>query len=695
MSTMQDSWKDYEKSIAGLHQPGRINAQTRTFVGWEGNTSIKSDYTRADYNSFRNYNTPGNRAGILKICQEAYDKVGIIKNVIDLMSDFGSKGVRIRHEVPSIERFYQKWFEKVGGTERSERFLSNLYRLGAVVIYKSFGVLPSKVEKDYKKIKSKIDKDGTIDLVEYKNRYIPIRYTFINPSSVEVIGENVGIAIGTPYYVLKLQENFVEITNNYLLNQKMDKDLMNKVYEGLPKDLQTAIVNKQPYFPLDPARVSVYNYRKDDWQAWGKSIIFSVLDDLQVLERLKLADISALDGAISNIRLWTVGKLGDNPNNTFIPNKPMLEKIRDILSQGVGGGTMDLVWGPELSFQESSTNVHEFLGEEKYKPTIDSIYDGLGIPSPLRSGYGQSSNSYVSLKTLVERLNYGRSLLIDFWVKEVELIQKACGFSKPGVIEFDYMVFTDEAAEKQLLINLADRDIISPETVREKFSINHKIEESKIKRDVSKRGTKLPHKASPYHSNPDLELKKIALSSGMHTPSEVGLELSPKKENEKSRQDAQFEQQKELNKNNPAKKLPAGASGRPRNVTETKKRNPKTGQNIKISKAQSLTVWANSTQKKIHSMLLPKLEEMYGKKNLRQLTTEEAENFEKVKCSILFNTQPMSDQEKIVLDFSVSEEVYDNIQFLCNETQTQLGRELSMDEKRDIYTMYYVEQNNG
>lgn len=695
MSDTQKSWQEYEKSIATLNQPGRITAQSRTFVGWDGDTSIKSNYTRSDYNSFRDYNTIGNRASILKMCQEAYDKVGIIKNVIDLMSDFGSKGIRIRHETPAIERFYQKWFEKVQGTERSERFLSNLYRLGAVVIYKSFGVIPAKTEKEYKKITSEIEQDGKIDLVKYKNRYIPIRYTFINPASVEVIGENVGIAIGTPYYVLKLKENFTDITNNYLLNQKIDKDLTRKIYEGLPKDMQEAIVSKQAYFTLDAARVSVYNYRKDDWQAWGKSIIFSVLDDLQVLERLKLADISALDGAISNIRLWTVGKLGDNPNNTFIPNKAMLEKIRDILSNGVGGGTMDLVWGPELSFQESSTNVHEFLGEEKYKPTIDSIYDGLGIPSPLRSGYGQSSNSYVSLKTLVERLNYGRSLLMDFWVKEVELVQKACGFAKPGVIEFDYMVFTDEAAEKQLLINLADRDIISPETVREKFSLNHKIEEAKIKRDVSKRGTKLPHKASPYHSNPDLELKKIALSSGMHTPSEVGLELSPKKETEKSRQDAQFEQQKELNKNNLTKKPPGGTGGRPKNITETKKRNPKTGQNIKISKAQALTLWTNDVQKKIHAMLLPKLEEMYGKKNLRQLTTEEVENFEKVKCSILFNTPPMSDREKINLNFSVSEEVYDNIQFLCNETQSQLGRDLTMEEKRDIYTMYYVEINNG
>ena len=55
---------------------------------------------------------------------------GLIRNVIDLMADFGSQGIRLVHPNKRIERFYQNWFLKVQGEERSERFLNNFYRLG-------------------------------------------------------------------------------------------------------------------------------------------------------------------------------------------------------------------------------------------------------------------------------------------------------------------------------------------------------------------------------------------------------------------------------------------------------------------------------------------------------------------------------------------------------------------------------------
>ena len=36
---------------------------------------------------------------------DAYDKVGIIRNIIDLMGDFGCQGINIVHENKSVEKF--------------------------------------------------------------------------------------------------------------------------------------------------------------------------------------------------------------------------------------------------------------------------------------------------------------------------------------------------------------------------------------------------------------------------------------------------------------------------------------------------------------------------------------------------------------------------------------------------------------
>ena len=72
---------------------------------------------------------------------------------------------------------------------------------------------------------------------------------------------------------------------------------------------------------------------------------------------------------------------------------------------------------------KSDTYSNKFLGSEKYQPVLTSIYAGLGIPPTLTgaSSSGGYTNNYVSLKTLIERLEYGRDVLKQFWRHEIEL----------------------------------------------------------------------------------------------------------------------------------------------------------------------------------------------------------------------------------------------------------------------------------
>src|SRR6185437_7313574 len=128
---------------------------------------------------------------------------------------------------------------------------------------------------------------------------------------------------------------------------------------------------------------------------------------------------------------------------------------------------------------ETSTDVSTFLGQEKYVPVLNAIYAGLGIPPTLTGGAQQSgfTNNFISLRTLTERLNYGRQHLMDFWTAEIKLVQRAMGFRFPAEIIFDRPTLSDEAAELSLLIQLADRDIISIESIQERFRFLPEIEQ--------------------------------------------------------------------------------------------------------------------------------------------------------------------------------------------------------------------------
>mgnify|MGYP003324847257 CR=1 FL=1 len=101
------------------------------------NISSKPGLSRSDYDYFRPQEAvPKHVKDIIRRADDIYQKVGLVKNVIDLMGDFSSQGIRIVHPNPRIERFFRNWFKKVKGKDRSERFLNNLYKTGNIVINK-------------------------------------------------------------------------------------------------------------------------------------------------------------------------------------------------------------------------------------------------------------------------------------------------------------------------------------------------------------------------------------------------------------------------------------------------------------------------------------------------------------------------------------------------------------------------------
>ncbi len=514
----------------------------QTYLDIEPNRSVRPSFGRSDYDAFRpGKAVPTKQTRIRAMCMSAYDRVGIIRNVVDLMSDFASQGLVLVHPNKSIEKFYRKWFSQVNGIDRSERFLNYLYRTGNVVVKRRTAKLDRRKEQELRRAAGA---DVDIEILKGKKREVPWIYDFLNPVAVDVKDYGM-MAVGKPQYTL----NISKYTYQSLLKSSENSK---NVYKTLPQDLQKRIQNGDRKIPLDPDSTFFYHYKKDDWLLWANPMIYAILDDISMLEKMKLADLAALDGAISSVRLWTLGDF----DQKIVPTKAGLNKVRDILASNVGGGTMDLVWGPELQFTESQSQVYKFLGSEKYQPVLTSIYAGLGIPPTLTGASGSGggyTNNYVSLKTLIERLEYGRQVLTNFWVQEIEFVRKAMGFRLPAEIHFDSIVLSDEAAQKNLLIQLADRDIISQETLLERFREIPGIERVRVRREERERKNDVnsPNKAGPYH-NPQHanDMAKIAMTKDIMDTEEyldqLGLPHKPEEEiEEQSQQPNSPQQEKE------------------------------------------------------------------------------------------------------------------------------------------------------
>lgn len=693
-------------SAASLDEFTLVDKSTASFGRYrmdysnlDGPTGSRPGLTKEDYYNFRADEAPPVKIkAILKRAEDIYQRVGLVKNVIDLMGDFASQGIRLVHRNKRIERFYRRWFKKINGKDRSERFLNNLYKSGNIVIDRRTAKINIKTtDKLYKSL-------GSPDLVLQDlpetltdKREIPWKYTFIDPVFVDVTAGALSSFVSNKTYELQVPASIRKTINN----PKTEAEKL--VISNLPSQIIEAAKIKKGY-PLDPDKTLVFHYKKDDWQAWAYPMIYAIMDDIAVIEKLKLADMAALDGAISNIRIFKLGSL----EHKIAPTKAATAKLASILGNNVGGGTMDLIWGPDIELLESNTNVHNFLGEGKYVPHLNAIYAGLGIPPTLTGTFGAAgtTNNFISLKTLTQRLQYGRDVLVEFWEQEIALIQKAMGFKYPAKIEFDRMDLSNEDSEKALLVQLADRNLISDELIQTRFGFDPDIEKNRLNRESKERESdRMVKKSGPWFDPQfDNSLRKIALQTGIVSPSQVGLELDKKKSGEKNAMELKISSIPGMSgkptrlANDSPESLPGQpGQGRPKNSTDQEKRKTKV---FSPQTGAGLMFWALKAQDKINETINPILLNFYNKKNLRSLSATETKEAEEIKTKILFSIKPFEKmtEETILNSFASIDSVENHTRYagyanwikqIASEINDQLSVEDQKQAKSSFYYMVY------
>lgn len=608
---------------------------------------------------------PTKHRDIVIACQLVYKECGLIRNIIDLISDFCIQGMRIVHPNEKTEIFYKNWFSRVNGLDRSERFCSSLFKNGSAVMRRRNAQLSI---ADKKKIYSAVaGEDVQPDHVKARRSYLPYEYTFLNPATIELVGGSAAVFVNKKEYCIQIPAGF----NSYWCGGKEE---IRQILKELPPDIQNAVQNGGQ-IKLDSKNLIVYHYKKDDWEEWPTPIIFSILKDIRILDQMKLADLSALEGAIENIIVFKLGSL----DHKLMPGDGAFAKLSSILSANTGAGRKVVVWGPDLEILESKSEIYKFLGDDKYKPHLNAIYAGVGIP-PTLTGTDSSNgttNNLISLKTLIRRLEYARSLLIDFWSKEIEMVRQAMNFPFAATIEFDNNNLGEEEAEKKLWIELAERNIISDEAVIKKFGGDPRMETSRLIKESKQRSKRkrLP-KAGPYH-NPQLEdnAKISLIEKGLVNPKEFNTDI----------EDVVVEPPK-------PEKMPE-KSGRPKNskdLSPRKKRvvNP-------VSKA-GLRIWAEQVQAQITEVMTPIFLDHFNKKNMRSLSSKEAALAEDVKFGVLLNVEPLCNipNEHIIATAGalIPETIYSKYHNYLDNTKKIINRDLSLNDIRKVQIELYLEE---
>jgi hypothetical protein len=565
---------------------------------------------------------PKDPIGKMAACMQAAESIGIVKNTIDMMGEFTCQGADLVHPQPGIEKFYREWFRKVGGPSVTERFLNLFYRSGNAPVKKTWATL-SVAQQDLLR-QGIAPEDAAFPAPEAPRKVrVPWVYTVLNPLSLEVMASpDLSPLVG------KTALNFGVRINKTLLDQLREgKKNRSKFYVSYAKQVDSLLseCGGGELVAISPADFTFLQYKKDDWQIWATPMLFPIYRDLQMLNQLKMADSAALAGAISQIRVWKLGDLTTNP--ILYPGQPLIERFGDVISAAGNGGPLDVIWTPDIDLLETSTDVHKFLGQEKYAPTLAAIYGGLGIPPTLTGmpgGGAGTTNNYVSLKTLVERLEYGRRVAGEFWDQEIRLVQKAMGFRFPATLVFDQHSLSDEAAQLRLLVELLDRGVISREAVLERFGFVPEIEGVRTKREKRmEKSNRLPERLGPF-ADYQKEGRKLFIQTKTVTPSEVGVDLEEKD----PAQVAPIETEAKLAPKPASPKGKPGQGRPPGKKDKSKRKSPSFSPRSGAS--AELLVKSRFAGKRVRELLAGEYLDTVSKKKLTQLTTGEARGLEEL-----------------------------------------------------------------
>jgi len=660
-TTNPDKQKGLENLSTALDATRHVQGAYYSDV--EDGISVRPPFTRKHYSRFRPGEAiPTDPVDIMTACRGAYESVGIIRSVIDLMTEIAIEGLEIVCEDDDIEKFYVNWSKRVSLTERAERFANHFLVEGNVAVRRRIGTIETSEVRKMKKSTSRKDRKKT------QPGKIPLEYVFYDPQSINLLGGDLAIFSGIKKWGLKITNvQMKELVKVYKSDSSFKKSLPEEIVEILEKGSKkrTRTTTGDIILPIPEDKLYVAHYKKKDSETWAKSFIFSILHDVTYNEKLRLAKISALDSWYNSVRIW---KLGDHKEE-ILPDVGSISKLAAIL-ENHSGGNLDIIWDSMLEYSQYFPPIEKL---ENFTENYESMLLGLGIHKSLIGGtesISGTANAFTGLRNMMKRIDAVRRSITAWLEEEISIINDNLGFKITPSIRFSINNLFDQTAYFRLLVDLNDRNIISNRTIIEKIGEMHSIEDARLasEREAREVGDMMP-KYSPFiqsevpESNfeKELELKDMGGSSG---PS-IKNSGEPAQDNE------------------PTKRM-----GRPPGSKDTIKRNRRYR-----SKASDI-ILGDRIQDKIDPIIDQHYLVYNSLKNKRELSSAQRKELDKIKlqvlsCSENTDIESYEDIEKILN----SADDYMSKAFLgrFEENVRGSGPNLNQDDIKSIKSLTFAE----
>jgi len=377
--------------------------------------------------------------GILEVCQRAAANVSIVRNVIEISSEFSSSPLHIKTANKTVKEFFTEWFNRIGLYNFTQQFMREYYRSGNVFIYKFNG-------------KMSVEQYGKMTTVfGAKENSVPIKYTILNPAQIWLDG-------GLGY-----DQNWNKVLSKFevdrLKKQSTPED--KQVFNSLPVNVKQQIMKggtNEIFIPLMAKNLRYVFYKKQDYEPMAIPMIFPVLNDIEWKLELKKMDMSLSRTIEQVILMITTGEKKDQYGGGINPQN--LSNLQSMFQNQTLGRV--LVADYTTKGEWLIPDIGAILGPEKYRQVESDIREGL---QSILTGDGEKfANAQIKTKVFIERMKEAQKVFLnEFLIPEVKTICQAMNFKNVPEIEFEEIRLDDPNVAARTYLRLAELGILTPE----------------------------------------------------------------------------------------------------------------------------------------------------------------------------------------------------------------------------------------
>ncbi len=623
---------------------------------------------------------------VIAACILAYLGYGVVRNIIDLYADFALENIEIIHEDKSVREFYQAWQKKVKLKDRVHRIFIDMFLTANVFIHRKWAKLTPKDQKALRRLKGQIiqindtlyieTKDGlhkidpsvekiasyiaankTIKYIKADDtespvndedpdnteKMIPWGYTSLNPLQIELRGSRFK---DDQYWILaldKVDTSDVLKTYGYSSYKELGRtDSLPEEFRDKIQTYQGAGAGYVAEIKLDSEDLTIIQDRKPDYWDWAVPFVFPALRALSFKDCLRNMEMRACESVINSIFLFKLGNL----EKGMPAEDDHFERLADMLQ--TPGQAMHIIWNEAIEAEVIQPNVSQLFDPRKHESADKDILTALGVPEVLIGGKGGNySNSYVSVATVLEKIEAVRDKVGDWILGELKIIADAMGFRRLPRIRFGQTNLRDKNAERTLMVQLFDRGILSGETLLREFNTNIEDETYKQKEEkqiADSTGVGVMDKRGPY-MKPEEMMKDGVIPPGWDKEHDIS-----KKQDQKNQM--QFDNQMALKQAGTSPQTPNGRPGNSKEVMprgpQSKPRGPKG-----LAKYDELLETGRNILDILETKLSNRLLKARGLRYVKQCPQEERERLEGLVYNI-FSHMPAAPEQFNTDDFLIN-----------------------------------------